>query len=255
MKRGIPKPALIALIVVGLVLLGAGGYFMLIGPQKSKASDLDKQIADTNQAIDSARALTLQAKQGAKIRVADLFRLTKAMPDQTDMSDILLELNQVAQDSGITFEQITPSATAVALSGYEAIPITVEFQGNFYELSDFLFRLRNLVDVRHGALDASGRLFAVDTIAFAQAPPPPGFPEISANLVIDAFVFGTGTVPTVEPPGATTPGSGTTGATGATGTTGTTGATGTTGTTATTTPTTGTTGTSGATAAAAGGGS
>ncbi len=33
---------------------------MLIGPQRSKASDLDKQIADTNAAIDSARALTLQ---------------------------------------------------------------------------------------------------------------------------------------------------------------------------------------------------
>src|SRR5437016_2104455 len=109
------------------------------------------------------------------------------------MSDILLELNQVAEDSGMTFQRISPSATAVALNGYEAIPITVEFQGIFYELSDFLYRLRNLVDVRHGALDASGRLFAVDTISFAQAPPPPRFPEISASLVIDSFVFGTGT--------------------------------------------------------------
>ena len=159
------------------------------------------------------------------------------MPDQTDMPDIVLELNKIAEDSGITFEQITPATTATALSGYEAIPITVEFQGNFYELSDFLYRLRNLVDVRHGALDASGRLFAIDTISFAEAPPPPGFPQIRAHLVIDAFVFGTGTAPTVEPAG-TTP-TGTTGTTGATGASGTTGATGATTTTpATTTPTT-----------------
>src|SRR5207253_9424267 len=116
-----------------------------------------------------------------------------------------------------------PATTATALSGYEAIPITVEFQGNFYELSDFLYRLRNLVDVRHGALDASGRLFAVDTISFAQAPPPPGFPEISASLVIDAFVFGTGTVPTVEPPTGTTGPSGTPGPSGTTAPSGTTG--------------------------------
>ena len=156
MKRGLPQPALIGLIVLGFVLAGAGGYFMLIGPQKSKAASLDKQIADTNQAIDSARALTLQAKTDAKIRVADLFRLTKAMPDQTDMSDILLELSQVAQDSGITFEQITPATTAVALDGYEAIPITVEFQGNFYELSDFLYRLRSLVSVHAGRLALAG---------------------------------------------------------------------------------------------------
>ena len=222
MKKPIPQSVVIALIAVGFVLAAAGGYFLVIGPQRSKAADLSKQISDTNDAISSARALTLQAKQGADIRIADVFKLTKAMPDQTDMAGIVLELNQVAQASGITFEQITPSATAVPLSGYVAIPITVEFEGNFYELADFLYRLRNLVDVRHGALDATGRLFAIDTISFAEAPPPPGFPQIRAQLTIDAFVYGTGSVPTVAAP--------TTGATGATGASG--------ATPATTTPTT-----------------
>ena len=215
MKRRVPQSAVIALIAVGFLLIAAGGYFLVLGPQRSKASDLNQQIADTNSAIDAARALTVEAKKGAQIRVADLYRLTKAMPDQTDMAGIILELNQVAQDSGITFEQISPSTTATPISGYLAIPITVEFQGNFYDLSDFLYRLRNLVDVRHGTLDATGRLFAIDEVDFAEAPPPPGFPQIRAHLVIDAFVYGTGTAPTV--PG---PSTGTVGATGATGSTG-----------------------------------
>jgi hypothetical protein len=213
-KRSIPQPLVIVLIVLGFVVAAAGGWFVVIGPQRSKAADLDHQITDTQSAIDAAQALTLEAKKGAKIRVADLYRLTKAMPDQVDMPGILLELNQVAADSGITFEQITPSTTATPISGYLAIPITVEFQGNFYDLSDFLYRLRNLVDVRQGTLDATGRLFAIDEVDFAEAPPPPGFPEIRAHLVIDAFVFGTGTAPTVAPA------TGTTGATGATGATG-----------------------------------
>jgi type II secretory pathway pseudopilin PulG len=215
-KRRVPQPLVIGLIVLGFAVAGLGGWFMLIGPQRSKATELDTQIADANNAISAARALTLEAKKGAQIRVADLFRLTKAMPDQTDMPGILLQLTQVAEDSGISFEQITPSTTATPVSGYLAIPITVEFRGNFYDLSDFLYRLRNLVDVRRGALDATGRLFAIDSIEFAEAPPPPGFPEISAHLVIDAFVFGTGTAPTV--PGPT--GAPTTGATGTTGPTG-----------------------------------
>ncbi|HSB39738.1 MAG TPA: type 4a pilus biogenesis protein PilO [Gaiellaceae bacterium] len=219
MKRPISQPVVIALIVLGFLIAGLGGWFLLIGPQRSKSADLDRQIADTHSAIDAAQALTLEAKKGAKIRVADLYRLTKAMPDQVDMAGILLELNQVAADSGITFEQITPSTTATPISGYLAIPITVEFQGNFYDLSDFLYRLRNLVDVRQGTLDATGRLFAIDEVDFAEAPPPPGFPQIRAHLVIDAFVFGTGTAPTVAP-------AGTTGATGATGASGATGATG-----------------------------
>ena len=217
MKRRIPQSAVIALIALGFLLIAAGGYFLVLGPQRSKASDLNQQIADTNSAIDAARAMTVEAKKGAQIRVADLYRLTKAMPDQIDMAGIILELNQVAQDSGITFEQISPSTTATPISGYLAIPITVEFQGNFYDLSDFLYRLRNLVDVRHGTLDATGRLFAIDEVDFAEAPPPPGFPQIRAHLVIDAFVYGTGTAPTVPAPS-----TGTTGATGATGSSGTT---------------------------------
>jgi hypothetical protein len=216
-KRSLPQPALIALIAVGFVIFALGGWFMLIGPQRSKASDVQQQIADTNSSIDAARALTVEAKKGAQIRVADLYRLTKAMPDQVDMAGIILELNQVAEDSGITFEQITPSTTATPISGYLAIPITVEFQGNFYDLSDFLYRLRNLVDVRQGALDATGRLFAIDEVDFAEAPPPPGFPQIRAHLVIDAFVYGTGTAPTVAAP--------TTGATGDSGATGSSGVT------------------------------
>ena len=232
MKSSVPQPVVIILIVIGFLIAALGGYFLLLGPQRSKAASLDRQIVDTQSSVDSARALTLQAKQGAKIRVTDIFRLTKAMPDQTDMAGILLELNQVAQDSGITFTQITPATVAVALSGYEAIPITVEFEGNFYELSDLLYRLRNLVDVRHGALDSSGRLFAIDSVDFAEASPP-GFPQIKAHLVIDAFVYGIGTAPTVEPAGGAS--TGTTGATGATGTTGAAGTTGATGTSGTTT--------------------
>lgn len=236
MKQSIPQPVVIALIVVGFLIAAAGGYFLVLGPQRSQASSLDQQIADTQSSIDSARALTLQAKEGAKIRVTDIFRLTKAMPDQTDMAGILLELNQVAQDSGITFSQITPATVAVALTGYEAIPITVEFEGNFYELSDLLYRLRNLVDVRHGALDSGGRLFAIDSIDFSEDNPP-GFPQIKAHLTIDAFVYGVGTAPTVEPAGGTSTGTtgaaGATGTTGAAGTTGSTGATGASGTTTT----------------------
>jgi type II secretory pathway pseudopilin PulG len=199
-KNGISQPVLIVLIVVGFLVAGLGGYFVLIRPQHAKAAALDTQIADTQGSIDSARALTLQARKVAKIRVADIFRLTKAMPDQTDMPDIILE-------------------------GYVAIPITVEFQGNFYELADFLYRLRNLVDVRHGGLDANGRLFAIDTIDFGEAPPPPGFPQIRAHLVIDAFVYGTGSVPTIPAPSAAGA-SGASGASGATGAEGTTGGTG-----------------------------
>ena len=198
MKGGISQPVVIALMVVGFLVASAGGYFLLIRPQHAKAASIDAQIAETNQSIDSARALTLQAKAGAKIRVADIFRLTKAMPDQTDMPDIILQLDQVAQDCGITFDQITPATTAVVLSRLRRDPDHGRVPGQLLRAGRLPLPPGNLVDVRHGGLDANGRLFAIDTIDFAEAPPPPRLPQIRAHLVIDAFVFGTGSVPTVR---------------------------------------------------------
>jgi hypothetical protein len=87
------------------------------------------------------------------------------------------------------------------------MPIQLTFNGNFYNLADFLYRLRNLVAVGDtGELSASGRLFAVDTLDFAEAAD--GFPQITATLVVDAFVYGTGVPATATPPTttATTPG-------------------------------------------------
>lgn len=202
-KKQTPPAVWIAAMAAGCVLLAVVGWFMLISPQRSKAADLQKQIDDTQSQIDTARALVAKVKNTPKIRVADLFRLTKAMPDQADMADIVLELNHIAHGTGITFQSITPGGSVV-LSGYQAVPINVIFEGNFYDLVDFLFRMRTLVDVRRGALTANGRMFAVDNLAFAEGEQ--RFPQIKATLTIDAFVFGTSAPATSIPaaPGATT---------------------------------------------------
>ncbi len=110
------------------------------------------------------------------------------MPSVPDMPGILLELSRIAQETGIEFNAITPEASEVT-GPFQTVPIGVTFDGNFYELSDFLFRLRTLVGVRRSELQATGRLFSIETIDFSESPN--GFPEISANLTVNAFVYGT----------------------------------------------------------------
>jgi hypothetical protein len=105
------------------------------------------------------------------------------------MPDLLLELSQLARDTGIRFDSISPQPVA-AVGSYTVLPISVTFNGNFYNLADFLYRLRSLVTVHAGRLDATGRLLAVDTLTFNESPL--HFPQIQATLVIDAFVYGAG---------------------------------------------------------------
>jgi hypothetical protein len=127
---------------------------------------------------------------------------------------VILQLNQLAKDSGITFDQITPnpgtattSAAVPTTTGttdpFAVEPIQVQFSGSFYDLVTFLQRLRNLVRVDHGRLTASGRLFDVSDIAFCQVPTTScgattgsssstpvqsTFPHVQAVLTINAFV-------------------------------------------------------------------
>ena len=190
--RAKPSGAVIAAVVVGLIVYGLAGYFLLVSPQKSKAAELERQTAATEQQIDQYRILAAQAAATPPIRVAELFRLTKAMPDSVDMAGVILELSRVARQSGIEFDSITPQG-ATPVSGYSTVPLTVEFDGNFYELSDFLFRLRNLVRVHAGELDAQGRLFLVDSISFGESTT--SFPQIKASMTVHAFVYGDLSVP------------------------------------------------------------
>jgi len=199
-KKKLTQRVQLALVGTGFALALLLGYLLLISPQRSSTANLQKQIESTQASIIAARAENSKAKHAPKIRTAELFRLTKAMPDRVDQADMVLELSQTAQQAGIRFDSIKPGIPVVE-SGYQAIPIELMFNGNYYALSDFLFRLRNLVDVHRGALDATGRLFTIDTISFAEGAP--RFPQISAKLNVVAFVYGT-SIPAPVPLSATT---------------------------------------------------
>jgi hypothetical protein len=128
------------------------------------------------------------------------------MPDRTDMPGIILTLSDLARSSGIKFDLIEPVNGGATQSGsYETDRIHLLFNGDFYGLSDFLYRLRSLVTVHDGKLEASGRLFNVDTVTFNVLTD--SFPKISAELFVNAYVYGAVAPP---PPAAPTTTDGTT---------------------------------------------
>ena len=193
--KQLPLAAMIGIVVGAVLVVGLLGWFLLVRPQGGKLDDLKAQTAEAQQKIDAYNQQVAAARSAPKIEVADVYRLAKAMPDRTDMPDLVLELSQLARDTGIRFDSIQPQPTAV-IGSYTVLPIAVTFNGNFYNLADFLYRLRSLVSVHGGRLDATGRLFSVDTLTFNESPL--GFPQIQASLTIDAFVYGSG-VPSPAP--------------------------------------------------------
>jgi hypothetical protein len=217
------------------------GYFAVISPKRSTATKLKQQTAAVQKQIDQNQSTAFKQALPA-VRAASVFSLSKAMPTQLETANVILQLNQLAVDSGITFDQITPNgantASTVTTTGttdpFAAEPIQVMFTGSFYNLLTFLQRLRNLVRVENGHLNAVGRLFDVSNVSFAAGPK--GFPQVQTTLTVNAFV------PQAPQTASTTPGSTDTTSTTTTGTT-----TTTTTTTTTSTPTSASPSTSGGT--------
>jgi Tfp pilus assembly protein PilO len=199
-KKQVPLTPVLA---VGLVILLAVAYMALIRPKSSEAARLDDEIA----ALESEAVLRRPATAGkpeVEIDYADLFQLAKAMPDNSDMAGILLEVNAVASSAGITFVSIQP-LEPIPSTDSTAHPINLTFRGNYYDLTDFLYRLRSLVSVKDGVLDASGRLYTLDGLDMHEAAEEK-FPMIEAVLSLTAYSYGVSDAAPVPgaPPAATT---------------------------------------------------
>ena len=201
-------------VVLGVLLAGLIGYVAAIRPEAAKVKRIKAHEATAQATLSAYDQKLALAHSVPNIRFADVYRLAKSMPSTTDMPDVLLELSQIARDSGITFTSIQPEAMT-ALNGYSGIPISLTFDGNFYNLADLLYRLRLLVTVHTCHLDSTGRLFSVDNFSFAvdtgdgdepaSASIDPHFPIIKATVIVDAFVYGTqGAVPAAVPAGSST---------------------------------------------------
>jgi len=162
-----------------------GGMVFVVLPQGHKAKQLTKQLESTRTQIVTAKALAAQRPE-QQIHVADLFKVVEAMPDEPDMTGIIFQLEETASEAGVKFDSIEPQVPEAG-AGFEIEPIDLTFNGNYYSLTDFLFRLRKLVNVHRGTLAATGRLFAVGRVDFA--PAEEGFPVVEATIRVNAFDY------------------------------------------------------------------
>jgi len=187
-KRG-PQLSTKTLIMVGAgaacLLIAMVGYLLVVSPQRSRAAELDGQVESTREQITERRAASRNPE--TPIRFAELFALAKAMPDEEDVPGVLLELSRLADETGMSIKSVIPGQRKSGTDGFSRLPLDIVVEGDFYDLSDFLYRLRTLVSVRDGRLDASGRLFAVDAVDLSEGTEQ--FPQLQATLTLSAFAY------------------------------------------------------------------
>ncbi len=132
---------------LGIAVIVVLGVFLLVLPQATKLGDLDKQIRQAEQDVESARAL-LEQRQDIKAHSAEtearLLKLANEIPESPELPSFIIELQDVVNESGLEFAELTPNTPVSDPAGFEAGSMELVVQGRWPDTVDLLQRLRRL---------------------------------------------------------------------------------------------------------------
>jgi Tfp pilus assembly protein PilO len=80
----------------------------------------------------------------------------------------------------------TAPAAPTAPAGLETVPLSLQFEGNFFKLADFFHELKRFVRVANNDVLVSGRLISVDGVSWASDPEI--FPGVRAEVTATVYL-------------------------------------------------------------------
>jgi Tfp pilus assembly protein PilO len=191
------KRTAIAISAVGLLAVVLVSWFVFVSPQRSKASELQGKIDESNSALQVAGALNSPERKKSTAKENSV--LVMAMPDATQMSQVLRQLSWASYVTRVRITSVTPAAAA-PLSRYEALPMTVGVEGRYPGITSFLGLLRKRVRVSGDMVQAKGRLYSVDQVQF-DGSSDDGL--LQATVMLNAYKFGAAAAPATAAAGTT----------------------------------------------------
>lgn len=189
-------------------------WMLLLSPKRDKANELKDQAATLTTELTAAETRAneaLAAKKDFPVDYAKLVQLGKAVPAGAATPSLLVELEALGTASHTSFnsialgggeagsegsaegesESLPPLGASPGPSGLLSMPYSLEFEGGFFDVANFIQRLDRLVTTKDDAVDARGRLVTVDSFELV-----PGGeeqskgegPELSAHLSVSTYV-------------------------------------------------------------------
>jgi len=180
------KMIAVAVLIVGLA---AAVVAFVILPQFAQLADLQQQKTDA-EARSAQAAMVLETLRGAKGRAAvteaELLKIGTQMPDSPQLPALIMELQDIANTSGVEVSSLSPGQPTVAAGGqYTEISMSEAVTAEWDDLLDYLKRV-----------DRSTRLLRVTSVSIT---PPASTNDTSTaavtaltvSVTMKAYVIGT----------------------------------------------------------------
>jgi type IV pilus assembly protein PilO len=169
------------ILILGLlviVLLVVAYYFLILSPllnrlneRAQERDDKQSQLANLQQEVAQLEAI----KRESPTIQRQLLELSKRVPTQPEIPTLVVQLEEIADASGVTQLRIKPDTPGPPPGGgdFSVVPITMTFNGTYEEMQDFLLRTRNLA-----------RLVTVKSVTFCR----PEDRRVAENVLEDVSV-------------------------------------------------------------------
>lgn len=142
----LPKPKKI-LILAGIIGIFAFLYFYLFYfPQYTKYAGLQAKVQKLTSDLEEEKkvATTLPKFKKEAQELEQLFNTAlKELPDKKEIPSLLMNISQMAQESGLQITLFQPQKENV-MDFYEEIPVKIKLSGGYHELAMFFDKVANL---------------------------------------------------------------------------------------------------------------
>ncbi len=172
------------IVSVVLVLIVVAYWFLLLDPMRGKVGAVDAQIETERNTLAQNQAQLAQLEQtkiDARRNQGRIVELAKMVPARTELPSLLLQIQDLATESGIEFMTIAPGVpTAAGL--YEFVTLGVKFEGTFFDLNDFIYRAEQMAA-------GPGRILAVKTLSLTPKSEDlaKASPRLDVTMTMNAF--------------------------------------------------------------------
>ena len=134
---------------LGIVVLLVAYYFLLLSPllgrldeQSQARKDKQAQLAQVQQDVNELEEVRRNSPEIQR----QLLELSKRIPAQPQIPTFVVQIEEIADASGVTQVSVDPEPSLAPEGGgdYRVVPVTMQFNGTYDEMQDFLLRTRNL---------------------------------------------------------------------------------------------------------------
>lgn len=161
------------------VLLLLLWFLLLWGPQGGELQDARERhtaAESENDALELRLARLRSAQEQAPELMANLDDLRRAVPDDPQLAEFILDANEAASDAGVDFISIAPGLPELVAPLPPTIALSISVRGEYFSVLDYLDRVDDLP-----------RIVVVDSLGLIPGESETGQEELTVQITARMF--------------------------------------------------------------------